>query len=300
MPLVYERTFRVRQYECDAYGHVNHANYLRYMQEAAFDASAAAGYGFDWYAAAGQHWLVRESDITYHRPLTYGDAVTIKTYVADFRRVRSRRAYELRHAISGDLVAEAHTDWIFLDGATQRPISIPLEMQLAFYPEGPPPEAPPRERFPDAPPPPPRAFTQQRLVEWRDIDTVGHVNNANYLAYCEDCAVQAAAYFGWTMERMMAAGFAIVARRYRIEYKQPALLNDELAVTTWVADVKRATAVRHYTITRASDQTLIARAYALWVWVNLTTGKPIRIPAEFLADFAGHTADNAGSQDGNG
>ena len=112
--------------------------------------------------------------------------------------------------------------------------------------------------------------------------------------------MHAAAYFGWTMERMMAAGFAIVARRYRIEYKQPALLNDELAVTTWVADVKRATAVRHYTITRASDQTLIARAYALWVWVNLTTGKPIRIPAEFLADFAGHTADNAGSQDGNG
>ena len=42
MALTHERTFRVRHYECDSYGHVNHANYLRYMQEAAFDASAAA------------------------------------------------------------------------------------------------------------------------------------------------------------------------------------------------------------------------------------------------------------------
>jgi len=49
MPLIHERAFRVRHYECDAYGHVNHANYLRYMQEAALDASAAAGYDIDWY-----------------------------------------------------------------------------------------------------------------------------------------------------------------------------------------------------------------------------------------------------------
>ena len=44
MQHIHERTFRVRYYECDAYGHVNHANYLRYMQETAFDASAAVGY----------------------------------------------------------------------------------------------------------------------------------------------------------------------------------------------------------------------------------------------------------------
>ena len=51
MPLVHTRNFRVRHYECDAYGHLNNANYLRYMQEAAFDASAAAGYGMLRYEA---------------------------------------------------------------------------------------------------------------------------------------------------------------------------------------------------------------------------------------------------------
>ena len=35
--------FRVRQYECDAYGHLNNVNYVRYLQEAIVEAGAAAG-----------------------------------------------------------------------------------------------------------------------------------------------------------------------------------------------------------------------------------------------------------------
>ena len=44
MPRIHDRTFRVRYYECDLYGELRSAGYLRLMQEAAFDASAAAGY----------------------------------------------------------------------------------------------------------------------------------------------------------------------------------------------------------------------------------------------------------------
>ncbi|MCI0397592.1 MAG: thioesterase [Chloroflexi bacterium] len=290
MPLVHERTFRVRHYECDAYGHVNHANYLRYMQETALDASAAAGYDMARYEALGCHWLIRETDITYLRPLAYGDWVLVKTWVADFRRVRSRRAYELREVATGEVVAEAHTDWVFLDSQTLRPASVPAEMKAAFFPEGPPAEAPRREPFPEAPPPPPGVFTLLRHVEWRDIDPAGHVNNASAMAYFEDCGVQVAAAYGWPMARMMAAGFGIVARRYRIEYREPAMMGDELEVATWVSDARRATAVRHYTIHRAADKALLARAHVLWVWVDLATGRPIRIPADFLADFGPNIA----------
>lgn len=95
MPLTYQRTFRIRHYECDAHGFARYASYLNYMQEAAFDASAAAGYDRKHYDAAGQHWLVRETDIHYRQQLRYGESVLVKTWVADFRRVRSRRAYQL-------------------------------------------------------------------------------------------------------------------------------------------------------------------------------------------------------------
>ncbi len=290
MPLTHERTFRVRHYECDAYGHVNHANYLRYMQETAFDASAAAGYDTARYEAMGRIWLIRETDITYLKPLTIGDSAVVKTWVADFRRVRSRRAYEVRREGTGDVVAQAHTDWVFLDSASQRPVTVPEELRRAFFPEGMPADAPRREPFPEAPPPPPGNFTMRRQVEWRHIDPAKHVNNAMYMAYIEDCGVQVAAAHGWPMTRMMEEGFGIVARRYRIEYRQPAVMDDELEVDTWISDVKRATAVRHYTIVRATDRALLARAHVLWVWVNLASGRPMRIPAGFIDDFSANIA----------
>ena len=100
------------------------------MQETAFDATAAAGYPVSRYEAMGRLWLVRESDVEHIRPLRYGDTVTVRTWVADFRRVRSRRAYEFRLANTGELVAQAQTDWVFLDSATGRPTAIPFAGSL--------------------------------------------------------------------------------------------------------------------------------------------------------------------------
>jgi acyl-CoA thioester hydrolase len=98
------------------------------MQETAFDASAAAGYDLDRYREIQGAWLVRETDIIYLRPLVYDDRVIVKTWVLDFRRVRSRRAYELRYADSGEIVAQATTDWIFLNVQTGRPETVPRQL----------------------------------------------------------------------------------------------------------------------------------------------------------------------------
>ena len=293
MPLTHVRTFRVRSYECDAYGHVNHANYLRYAQEVAFDASAAAGYDLAHYQAMDRSWLIRDTEIEYLRPLRYGDSVQVTTWVADFRQVRSRRAYEFRRAGSAELVARASSDWAFLELSTSRPTVIPAEMKTAFFPEGVPASGPPRERFPAAPPPPFGAFRQRRRVEWRDLDTAGHVNNAVYLSYVEDCGMQATASHGWSIGHMEAEGFAVVARHHRIEYQQSAVLDDELEVTTWLSDVTECTATRHTTMIRPRDGALTSRARTLHIWIDLRTGRPTPIPAAFLADFAAGIASGA-------
>ena len=125
MPLTHTSTFKIRFYECDAYGHVNNTNYLRYMQEAAFEASAAAGYDAQRYEDMQRAWYIHATDIEYLRPLKYGDSVEVKTWIHDFRRVTSRRAYELRSVQTGELVAKAMTDWAFLDNLTEKPTPIP-------------------------------------------------------------------------------------------------------------------------------------------------------------------------------
>ena len=297
MPLTYLRRFRVRHYECDAYGHLNNVNYLRYMQEATIEASAAAGYDTARYAALGYHWLVRETEIEYLHPLVYGDTVEVKTWVADFRRVRSRRAYELRSLATGELSARGMTDWVYLNTATGEPAIIPGEMILAFVPEGAPPATPRQPRREKVPPPPPGVFRQLRRVRFQDVDPAQHVNNAVYLAYAEDCGFQVAAAFGWPAARMTAEGFAIVPRRHRVVHTGQAVLDDEVEIATWVTDVRRATGARHYALTRVSDGTPLAEIHTLYVWVDRDTLRPIRIPSHFLADFAANISSDATAKD---
>jgi len=285
MPQTYTRKFRVRFYECDLYGQVNPSNYVRYMQETAFDASAAVGYSMARYATMDRYWLVHDTEVEYLTPLRYGDTVEVATWVVDFKHVRSLRAYELHRAGSGELVARGHTDWVFMNTVTGRPAPIPPEMAAAFSAEG----VARREPFPSGPPPPPGVFKLRRHVEWRDLDTGQHVNNAVYLSYIEDCWVQVAEAHGWPVARMVAEGFAVAARRHRIEYLQQAVLGDELELATWVSDAKRTSAVRHFRFTRVGDHSeaeLVARAHTFWEWVDIATGRPIRIPASFMQDFA--------------
>lgn len=290
MPATHTASFKVRHYECDALGHLNNANYARYMEEAAFEASASVGYDKARYDQMGYLWLAYETEIKYLHPVVYGDTLEVKTWVGDFRRVRSRRFYEFRKAGDSTLVATANTDWVYLEAATERPTIVSPELITAFMPEGLTETAPPRTRFPAPPPAPSGKFTMRRRVEWRDIDTAHHVNNAVYLNYIEDCGMQVANHFGWPIARSRAAGWAAVAREHHIEYKHPALLDDELEISTWVAAASRASADRYYTITRPRDNLLLAQARTRWVWVDLQTGRPIRIPTDFLTDFATNIA----------
>ena len=295
MPLKHTRSFRVRFYECDAYGHLNNSNYVRFMQEAAFDASASAGYDDDSYHRLNLIWLIRETEVEYLQPLRYGDTAEVTTWVEDFRRVRSRRVYEIRRQGEDTLLARGSTDWVLLNQDTLRPVSIPEEMKLAFFPEGAPDKVGKREGFPSPPPPPIGAVTVTREVAWEDVDPAQHVNNAKYFTYIEEAGIQAAAQFGFSMQEYLDQGLGTVARKTRIEYKQPAILGDTLKITTYLSDPRRIRATRHFALRRQSDQALIAQAFVLWVFVDLNTGKPVRVPKELLDGFSEHISSPEGS-----
>jgi YbgC/YbaW family acyl-CoA thioester hydrolase len=196
--------------------------------------------------------------------------------------VQSRRIYELRNAATGDLAARAHTDWAFLDRTTGRPAVIPNDLIAAFFPEGAPTEVLPRKRFPTAPPAPPGAVSLHRRVEWRDLDAVGHVNNAAYADYVEDVARQAAAAYGWPVSAMGAAGFDLSTHQLSIDYRHPALPSDDLEITSWVSELTPNGAIRHTTIVRVADGEWLAQARANWGCVDLVSREKIALPVDFL------------------
>ena len=136
----------------------------------------------------------------------------VKTWVADFRRVSSRRVYEFyrlspgqssgSNLEAGQLAARAYTDWAFIDTARQRPALIPEKLIADFFPEGAPREFPLRRAFPAAPPPPPDVYKTQLKVSFSNIDGMQHVNNATYLNYVTECGMQVIDHYGWPWQRM--------------------------------------------------------------------------------------------------
>jgi acyl-CoA thioester hydrolase len=270
--------FRVRQYECDAYGHLNNVNYVRYLQEAVLEANASAGSALAQSAAAGWRWQTRRLDIEYLRPARYGDTVELLVSSADGEAVCVRRACEYRLAGSGDLVAQAMLEAAPFDAVSGQSVELPRTR----HDEQPGPAA----ALPALPPAPPGVFSVRHRVTWNDLDMTRHVGDATLLEYVEACGFGVISAHGWPPERMAAQGFAIILRRHQIENLASAALGDELEIATWASDVKRVTSTRHYTIRRVTDGTLLTRVDTLGVWVDLTSGRPIRIPPDFLADFA--------------
>ena len=273
MPAIHHQNFNANFYECDAFGYLQNIAYLRWMQEAAFGASAAVGYDFARYDAIHHLWLVRETELEIFQPITYGETIEIRTFVMDFRRFRSRRAYEFINQQTGQKVAEATTDWVYVNAESLRPAKIPEEIQRSFFPEGPPEEARVRDRSSFPLRPSEKIVPFHRVVRWPEIDQMWHVNNAAYFQYLQEAAHASNRSIGWPVERIKDLGFRVALSNLRLEYRLPAVLNDELEILTWVSDLQETSMVRNFQLQRKRDQALLVQAKMTLHWISLATGK---------------------------
>ncbi|CAN5526980.1 thioesterase family protein [soil metagenome] len=115
----------------DANGHVNNVEYVRWMQDAAISHADTSGCTAAT-KAIGATWVVRTHHVEYLRPAFLNDPILIITWVATVQKVRSLRKYHLYHAETNTLLAKGETEWIFIDGPTGRPRSIPPEVTSCF------------------------------------------------------------------------------------------------------------------------------------------------------------------------
>lgn len=118
-----------------------------------------------------------------------------------------------------------------------------------------------------------------------DVDVFDHANNVCYIRWMQDAATAHSAANGWTTERYLAARQAWFARRHLVDYLAPAFCGEEVVIQTWVADWKAIRSTRRYHFLRRSDGTLLATAETLWAFVNIDSGKPLKIPREVTEHF---------------
>ena len=113
----------------DGNGHANNVAYVQWMQDAAIGHAKACD-GERLARELGGAWFVRMHRIEYLKPAFLNDEITVLTWVADWRKVRSLRRY--RFMRNQTVLAEGETDWVFVDASTGRPKQITQEIVAAF------------------------------------------------------------------------------------------------------------------------------------------------------------------------
>jgi acyl-CoA thioester hydrolase len=128
-------------------------------------------------------------------------------------------------------------------------------------------------------------YAHKHVVLPEEIDTLGHVNNLNYLKWMIAAAVGHSAANGWPTQRYREIQAAFVVRSHRVEYLQPAFVGEEVVVRTWVAALNKVTCLRKYKAVRANDGVVLATGETGWVFLGLKPYQPRRIPPELLSAF---------------
>jgi acyl-CoA thioester hydrolase len=141
-------------------------------------------------------------------------------------------------------------------------------------------------------------------VRFHEVDVLGHVNNAAYLNYLEQAAIDHASFLGLTLDRLRELGGVFVARRHDIIFLKPAFAGDQLCVHTWLEAPRGARIERRYIVFRhpkltgavpitghliqgseiPPEDAIVARAMTEWVFAG-DKGQPRRIPHEVVELF---------------
>lgn len=122
-------------------------------------------------------------------------------------------------------------------------------------------------------------------IRWRDLDALGHVNNAVYLTYFELARlayIRALLGEGASIapQTRLPVDFQFILAEVNIRYRAPATLSDSLAAVIWVSQIGRKSFVFDYRIQDAGTGRLIAEGCSTQVWYDYAAGKSQPVPEE--------------------
>lgn len=130
----------------------------------------------------------------------------------------------------------------------------------------------------------PSPFTLPLAPQAEDIDGLNHTNNTVYVRWCEQAGWAHSQQLGLGVEdyRRLDRGMAI--RRSEYDYLLPTAQDEALLLGTWLqAGDHGASMQRHFQLIRLRDGKTVLRARWQLVCIELSSGRPKRLPPEFAA-----------------
>ncbi|MDH4558072.1 acyl-CoA thioesterase [Pseudomonas sp. BN417] len=132
----------------------------------------------------------------------------------------------------------------------------------------------------------PNPFVIDIKVAADDIDGLGHANNAVYVSWLERCAWRHSQNLGLDLAEYRRLDRAMAVLRHEIDYLAAAYEDQELQMATWIVESDhRLKMDRRFQLVRPEDCSTLLRARTTFVCIELSSGKPKRMPEEFVEGY---------------
>jgi acyl-CoA thioester hydrolase len=119
-----------------------------------------------------------------------------------------------------------------------------------------------------------------------DIDGLNHTNNAVYVRWCEQAGWAHSEWLGLTLDDYQRLDRAMAIRRGEYDYLLPTVLGEPLRLATWlVGGDGKLSMERRFQLVRTSDGATVLRGRWDLVCIELSSGRPRRLPPEFLTIY---------------
>lgn len=122
---------KVRGYHLDAFGHVNNARYLEFLEEGRWD-YAEERLAIEERKQRGLIFTIVNININYRRPAFMGETLEIRTWVSQVGNASATIRQEIFLKVTGELVADADVTFVMVDMETNKPLPIPEDIRAAF------------------------------------------------------------------------------------------------------------------------------------------------------------------------
>jgi acyl-CoA thioester hydrolase len=122
-------------------------------------------------------------------------------------------------------------------------------------------------------------------VRFRDIDALGHVNNAVFFSYVEQARIR---YFASVLGLDVTQRFPMILARVEIDYTAPILLDEPVEVATRVEWIGRTSFAMAHHLLAGADRHEAARCQTVIVAYDYGVARPMPVPDAWRAAMASH------------
>ncbi len=126
------------------------------------------------------------------------------------------------------------------------------------------------------------AFLAERMASPEEIDQLGHVNNAVYLHWVQDIALE---HWYLLAPKEVQDRVIFVVLRHEIDYREPILEGEEVELRTWLGEIKGPRLPRYVDIRKKGAKRFAARSLTTWCMLDIKTRRPKRVGDDIFEAF---------------